>query len=179
MLGSYTQYSDTAGVQVPTVHEALAAYCSDLACEVKYDKGANIGDTNTSQIASAVRLAEASDVAVLVLGDDLHTSSEWGDRDSLDLPGAQLQLLQAVASTETPVVLVTVTGRTPTFGGPENAVLQNVTAMFSAFRPGQMGGVAVANLLFGEANPSGKLAQSWVRSAGQSMSGAAPFLQWR
>jgi len=42
-----------------------------------------------------------------------------------------------------------------------------------------MGGVAVANLLSGKANPSGKLAQSWVRSAGQAMSGAAPFLQWR
>ena len=51
--------------------------------------------------------------------------------------------------------------------------------MLSAFRPGQMGGVALANLLAGKANPSGKLAQSWVRSAGQAMSGAAPFLQVR
>ena len=67
MLGSYTQYSDGAGVQVPTIHEALASYCSDRACKVEYETGANIGDTNTSRIASAVRLAEASDVAVLVL----------------------------------------------------------------------------------------------------------------
>eukprot|EP01047_Picozoa_sp_COSAG01_P006712 COSAG01_NODE_246_length_20450_cov_195.166822_25_plen_131_part_00 len=51
--------------------------------------------------------------------------------------------------------------------------------MLSAFRPGQMGGIALANIIVGKTNPSGKLAQSWVRSAGQAMSGAAPFLQWR
>ena len=114
-----------------------------------------------------------------MLGDDVHTSSEWGDRDSLDLPGGQLQLLEAVVASGTPVVLVTVTGRTPTFGGPDNSVLANVTAMMSAFRPGQAGGTAIGNLIAGAASPSGKLGQSWVRSAGQAMSGAAPFLQWR
>ena len=51
--------------------------------------------------------------------------------------------------------------------------------MMSAFRPGQAGGTAIGNLISGAASPSGKLGQSWVRSAGQAMSGAAPFLQWR
>jgi beta-glucosidase len=181
MLGSYTQYGHNPGgkypVEVPTVYDALkAAYTNST---VEFLAGASFKDTDESSIPAAVALAEASDVAVVVVGDNLQTSSEWGDRDSLDLPGSQLALLEAVAATNTPVILVTITGRTPSFGGPANAVLANVTAMFAAFRPGQMGGVAVANLISGKTNPSGKLAQSWVRSAGQAMSGAAPFLQWR
>jgi hypothetical protein len=59
----------------------------------------------------------------------------WGDRDSLDLPGAQLQLLEAVVRTGTPVVLVTVTGRTPSFGGPANSILANVTGVCPFPRP--------------------------------------------
>ena len=78
-----------------------------------------------------------------------------------------------------PCVVVLVTGRTATFGGPANAVLANVTALLSAFRPGQFGAAAIANLLLGTATPSGKLAQNWVRSAGQAGSGASPFQQAR
>lgn len=70
------------------------------------------------QTSEQQTFARSADVTVVVVGDDLHTSSEWGDRDSLDLPGGQLQLLEAIVATGKPVVLVTVTGRTPTFGGP-------------------------------------------------------------
>lgn len=75
-------------------------------------------------------------------------------------------------------MLVLVTGRTATFG-PDNRVLSNVSAILSAFRPGEMGGVAISNLLTGRATPSGKLAQNWVRSAGHAGSGSSPWLQWR
>jgi beta-glucosidase len=127
---------------------------------------------------AAVALAMQSDVIVAVLGDNSHSSSEWGDRDNLDLPGDQMALLNALAATGKPIVMVLVTGRTASFG-TDNVVLANVSGIFSAFRPGQMGGVAIANLLTGKANPSGCLAQNWVRSAGQAMSGASPWLQWR
>ena len=89
-----------------------------------------------------------------------------------------MALLSALAALRTPLVLVLVTGRTVTFG-TDNALLSNVSAVLSTFRPGQMGGPAIANLLLGRSTPSGKLAQNWVRSAGQAGSGAAPWLQWR
>eukprot|EP00658_Telonema_sp_P-2_P002988 TRINITY_DN11096_c0_g2_i6.p1 TRINITY_DN11096_c0_g2~~TRINITY_DN11096_c0_g2_i6.p1 ORF type:complete len:458 (+),score=121.41 TRINITY_DN11096_c0_g2_i6:146-1519(+) len=162
MLGSYTQYAPGIGVEVPTIHEALSA----MYPGTRFAQGANINDANLTMIPSAVTLAQESDVAVVVLGDDLHSSSEWGDRDSLDLPGGQLPLLQAVVETGTPVILVTITGRTPTFGGPSNAILGNIAGLLSGFRPGQMGGVAIANLIAGVSSPSGKLAQSWVPPLG-------------
>lgn len=98
---------------VPTVYEAMKTAFPQAI--VQYEAGASIGNLNTSGIAAAVALAKRSDVAVVVLGDDLKTSSEWGDRDSLDLPGGQLALLNAVVASGTPVILVTVTGRTPTY----------------------------------------------------------------
>ena len=179
MLGSYTQF-DPHTVSVDTVATALRRVVRAQTANqttVTFARGCEISTPDTSGIGAAVALARASDVAVLVLGDDQKSSGEWGDRDNLDLPGAQLALLTAVAATGTPVVLVLVTGRTATFGA-DNAVLANVSAVLSAFRPGQKGGDAIANLLTGVANPSGKLAQNWVRGAGQAHSGASPWQQW-
>lgn len=177
-LGSYTQWKGGTTV-VKTVAEALSdATAGQPGTSVTFTKGAAIDTYDLSMIPAAVAVAKDADVAIVVVGDDQHSSAEWGDRDNLDLPGSQLPLLQAVAATGTPVVLVMITGRTATFGDG-NAVLDNITAIFSAFRPGQKGGDAIANLLVGKANPSGKLAQNWVRTAGQVGSGASPWLQWR
>ena len=143
---------------VTTIAEALEAACPDK--QVEWARGAAIQANPSAQAAAAEReaalaLAARADVVVAVLGDDLESASEWGDRDSLDLPGDQMPLLTALAATGKPIVLVLVTGRTATFG--DNSVLDNVAAILSAFRPGQEGGVAIANLLTGKANPSGKL----------------------
>jgi beta-glucosidase len=193
LLGSYTQYGPS--VEVPTVHAALRKALSGGSngrvngttagnVLVQFEPGCEINHpiktaAHEATLAKAVALAKGSDLAVLVLGDDQASSSEWGDRANLDLPGGQMRLLQEVAATGTPVVLVLVTGRTATFGGPDNLVLANVSAILAAFRPGQMGGVGISNLIIGKANPSGKLGQNWVRSAGQARSGASPWLQWR
>ena len=177
LLGSYTQYDGT--VSVKTVAEALAA---ESTATVEWSLGATsevaAADVAAARRSAALKLANQSDVVVAVLGDDSRSSAEWGDRASLDLPGDQLALLEALTATGKPVVVVLVTGRTATFG-PGNALLQKVPALFSAFRPGQMGGVAIARLLLGKSNPSGKLAQNWARSAAQAMSGASPWLQYR
>jgi hypothetical protein len=164
-----------------TVAEALAGAMQ--GSKVEWALGATIqANPNASQAAAdraaALLLAARSDVIVAVLGDDLKSSSEWGDRDSLDLSGDQMPLLHALAATGKPIVLVLVTGRTASFG-ENNSVLSTIPAILSTFRPGQMGGNAIANILTGKVNPSGKLAQNWLRNAGQSMSGASPWLQWR
>lgn len=174
LLGSYTQVPLDPN-QVPSVFASLKAAFKG---SVTYTKGASIETDETDGIQDAVAAADAADVAVVVVGDSQKTCGEWGDRADLDLTGGQMALLEAVAASKTPTVLVLVTGRTATFG-KDNAVLQNVSAIFSAFRPGQEGGVAIANLITGAANPSGRLAQNWVRYVGHVGSGASPWLQWR
>ena len=114
-------------------------------------------------IGAAVAAAKASDVAVLVLGDDTSTCGESRDVDDLDLPGSQLDLLQAVATrTSTPVVVVLVNCRPATFGSggnsrfgtAPNALLDGVHALLVAWNCGSQGGNAVADLVrnFGAAH---------------------------
>ncbi|HYF64182.1 MAG TPA: glycoside hydrolase family 3 C-terminal domain-containing protein, partial [Herpetosiphonaceae bacterium] len=115
------------------------------------------------EFARAVDLARESRMAVLVLGEAADMNGEAASRATLDLPGRQLELLEAVAATGTPVVLVLVSGR------PLD--LRRAAALSSAillvWHPGTEGGLAVADLLFGDAAPAGKLPVSWPRSVGQ------------
>ena len=112
-----------------------------------YTRGANTDDTNTSEVAAAVAAAAAADVVIAVLGDSGKSCGEGYDRDSLDLPGGQLVLLEELAALGKPLVLVLVNGRTATFGGRSgNGVLANVSAVLVAWRPGQEGGGAIAGM---------------------------------
>lgn len=177
VLGSYTQVS--AFVNVSTVHEALtqSAWASAGGVSVTYSQGAEIDSDDMSQIPAAVAAAQAADVAVVVVGDSLSSCGEWGDRDNLDLPGSQMQLLDALASSvATPIVVVLIHGRPATFG-PGNTLLANISALVSTFRPGQMGALAIVDLLTGAINPSGRLGQNWPRFVGQVNSGGSPWLQ--
>ena len=113
--------------------------------------------------APAVHLAAEADVAVVCLGDNQDTCGENLDRASLDLPGNQLAFLQAVHTTGTPVVLVLQTGR------PVTAVWEReqIPAILEAWFPGEEGGMAIAETLFGENAPSGRLPISFPRTVGQ------------
>jgi beta-glucosidase len=121
------------------------------------------------RIAEAVDLARQADAVVLVLGENEQTCREgWsathlGDRDSLDLPGRQEHLLRAVVETGKPVVLVLVNGRPLSIG----YAAEHVPAILEAWYPGQEGGTAVAEVLFGATNPSGKLPITFPRTVGQ------------
>jgi len=120
-------------------------------------------------IAEAAALAAQADVTVLVLGDNEQTCREgWsanhlGDRDSLDLPGRQEELLRAVTATGKPLVLLLLHGR------PASIVFaaENVPAILEGWYLGQEAGTAAADILFGDANPGGKLPITIPRSAGQ------------
>ncbi len=114
-------------------------------------------------IDEAVEAARSADVAILVLGDSAATSGENFDRCSLDLPGIQQELLKAVVATGTPAVLVLQSGRALSLAWEA----EHVPAILEAWFGGEKAGQAVAEALFGEINPAGRLPVSFPRSIGQ------------
>jgi beta-glucosidase len=140
--------------KVPSMFDALLA--------VK--RGTPLTDEqNTAEIEKAVALAARSDIAVMVLGETQDMSGESASRTSLDLPGRQEELLEKVVATGKRVVLVLLNGRPLSI----NWAAQHVPAILEAWYPGAEGGHAVADLLFGDANPGGKLPVTFPRSVGQ------------
>jgi len=111
----------------------------------------------------AVAVARRSDVAVLVLGEIALMSGEAASRSSLKLSGGQEELLEAIAATGKPVVLVLVNGRPLDISW----AAVHIPAILEAWYPGSQGGNGVADVLFGDANPAGHLPVSWPRSTGQ------------
>lgn len=113
--------------------------------------------------AQAIDTIRSSDAAVLVMGELQSMNGERASRQSLDLPGDQEKLLEAAVATGKPVVLVLLTGRPLAI----NWAAVHVPAILDAWYPGTEGGSAIADLLFGDANPGGKLPITWPRSVGQ------------
>ena len=121
------------------------------------------GFDEEAEFERAVELAREADVAVVVVGEWQNMIGEMASRSSLELPGRQLELLQAVAETGTPVVLLVMNGRPLDLRWPA----EHVPAILDVWYPGTRGGEAVANLLFGDVSPGGKLPFSWPRTVGQ------------
>jgi beta-glucosidase len=126
------------------------------SCEL----GWSLADSTSPDIDAAVALAQRSDVAVIVAG---IIEGEGQDRAYLDLPGNQEELIQRVAATGKPVVVVLVAGSPVTM---QNWV-GKVPAILDAWYPGQEGGTAIAEALFGDVNPGGKLPMTFPLSVGQ------------
>jgi beta-glucosidase len=150
-----------------TILEAIRRRVSP-GTRVRYAQGCGFNDPSRNGFAEAVELARASDAVVLVLGGKSGltadcTSGELRDRATLGLPGAQEELALAVLAAGKPAVLVLVDGR------PEAipTLAERLPALLQAWLPGQEGGPAVAEALFGDVNPGGKLPISFPRSAGQ------------
>jgi beta-glucosidase len=126
-------------------------------------------DMDSVLITEAVETAKRADIVLLVLGDNEQTCREgWsknhlGDRDTLNLPGRQEELLQTVYAIGKPVILLLINGRPASI----NFAAEHVPAILEAWYPGQEGGTAVADVLFGDVNPGGKLPITFPRSAGQ------------
>jgi beta-glucosidase len=130
---------------------------------VDYCRGCDVVDPSTEQIGEAAELARESDVAIVVVGDNLLLTGECHDRASLDLTGGQQQLLEAVHATGTPMVVVLINSKPLSIPW----VAEHAPAIVEAWNPGMEGGTAVAGILFGDRNPSGKLTISFPYHVGQ------------
>lgn len=153
------------GIEVATVLEAVRRELP--SAEVVHAQGCAVDDDVRDGIAAAVAAAQQSDVAVVVVGDQAGlfgrgTVGEGCDRDSLELPGVQRELVEAVLATGTPVVLVLLTGRPYAIGW----AVESCAAVVQAFFPGEEGAAAIAGALSGRVNPSGRLPVSLPNSAG-------------
>ena len=130
---------------------------------VRHAKGADVTGDDATGIDEAARLARKSDAVVMVLGEHHDMSAEAHNRTSLDLPGVQDQLAQAVHATDKPVVVILMNGRPLSVSWLD----EHVPAIVEAWFLGVETGHAVADVLFGDVNPSGKLPVTFPRTVGQ------------
>jgi beta-glucosidase len=131
--------------------------------EVAFAKGVDVDSDDTSGIRAAVQLAKSAGVAVLVLGEDRPMIGEGNSRAHIGLPGRQLELAKAVKAAGVPIMVVLVNGRPLTIPW----LHEHADAVLEAWLPGDEGGHAVADLLFGDEDPSGKLPITFPRTLGQ------------
>lgn len=148
------------------------------SCEIRYAKGCSVRDKHfpesdimhfdldekeRAEIEQAVAIAREADVALIFAGDDVRTIGESRSRVSLDLPGRQQELIRAVQATGTPTVLILFNGRPVTLNWEQ----EHLPAIIEAWFPGEFSGQAVAEVLFGDYNPGGKLPVTFPKSVGQ------------
>ena len=181
-LGDYT--SPQADGKVVTVYNGIKAIIGETNCI--YAKGCAVRDTNECDIPAAIETALKADVVVAVVGGssarDFRTSyedtgaataeqnfisdmecGEGFDRATLDLLGRQMELLEALKKTGKPLVVVYIEGRPLN----KNWAAENANALLTAYYPGEQGGHAIADVLFGDYNPAGRLPVSVPRHVGQ------------
>jgi beta-glucosidase len=153
-----------ASADVVTLRTALTSRMQQAGGEVLYAKGTEILTAEDNGFAEAVAAAKRSDVVLMALGEDaLWMSAEAASRAHLGLPGNQQQLLEAVAATGKPVVLIVFSGRPLSL----NWAAVHVPAILQAWFPGVQAGPALVRTLFGDVSPSGKLTVSMPRDVGQ------------
>ena len=156
---------------VITIYEGIQQLAPSYGYEVNFfDSGQNLRDIKTNDINRAAQMAGDADYAVVVVGENSlrykwkqKTAGENMARADLKLPGRQLELVKEIYKTGTPILLVLVNGRPIS----EPWLQENIPAIVETWEPGSLGGQALAEILFGEVNPSGKLPLTIPRSVGQ------------
>jgi len=169
-LGDYT--AENVLQDIVTVLDGVKEVVPDA--QITYTKGCNVTGTELDEIAEACSIAVASDIAIVVLGENewqahdsnerqVGTSGEGFDSATLELTGLQDKLLKAIVQTGTPTIVVLINGRALAIPW----IAENVPAIIEAWIPGEQGGQAIAEVIFGDVNPSGKLAVTIPRHVGQ------------
>ena len=148
--------------ETETILEAIEKKVSP-GTRVTYVKGCNVLDSTLNEISAAANAAEKADIAVVVVGEDERTDGESDDAADLDLTGYQKELIKRVYATGTPTVVVLISGRPLTI----RWTAAYVPAILEAWMCGERGGEAIADVLFGDYNPCGKLPITFPRHVGQ------------
>lgn len=151
-LGDRVKVNYAKGIEITSVHWPETEVLPEPLTKEEQD-----------EINKVVEVVKASDVSVVVLGDSGKTVGESASRTSLDLPGHQLELVQAVYAVGKPVIVVLINGRPMSI----NWVNKYVPGILEAWFPGVQGGTAIADVLFGDYNPGGKLTMTFPKTVGQ------------
>lgn len=159
-IGGWGGLGDSA--DVTTVVEGFKNYV-DNSTQIIYSKGCNIDDNDKSGFKDAINKAKKSDIIILCIGENRDQSGEACVRSTLDLPGVQEDLAKELLKTGKPIVAVLMNGRPLSV----NWLNENANAILETWFAGTMTGDAIAKVLFGDYNPSGKLPVTFPRTVGQ------------
>ena len=161
IIGSWAAQGDRDGKAV-SVYEGFESILGGLK-NINYAKGCAVIGNDKSGFAQAVRVAKQADMVVMVMGELEDMSGEAASRSNLDLPGVQKELIAEIKKTGKPIVLVLMNGRPLTLEYEDMVA----DAILEAWWPGTMGGSAIASIIYGNQNPSGKLPMTFPRNVGQ------------
>jgi len=166
-LGDYT--SGVILQEIVTILEGITEKIGESS-KISFVTGCNVIGDELNEIDKAVKAAKKSEIAVVVLGENewqkkgkMGTSGEGYDVATLELTGYQKELIQRIFATGTPTIVILINGRAMAIPW----IAENIPAIIEAWIPGEKGGQAVADVLFGDVNPSGKLPVTFPRHAGQ------------
>lgn len=160
LLGSWQAAGDAS--KATTILDAIRSQAGPQATVV-YEEGCKVDGDDRSGFAKAVAAAKNADAIVFVMGERWDLSGEAASRSNLDVPGVQTELLEQLAGLSVPVTVVLMNGRPLTLTREDKLA----NAILECWYPGTEGGKAIADVLFGEYNPSGKLSMTFPRNVGQ------------
>ncbi|MBA7497807.1 MAG: beta-glucosidase [Clostridia bacterium] len=157
-VGGYSGY----GVGVVTPLEGIKNKVSKNT-KVYFAQGCRLTGSSRKGFEEAIKIAEKSNIAILFVGNSEETEGESKDRCNLDLPGVQEELIKEICNTGTPVVVVLINGSAVTM----SKWINTVEAVVEAWYPGEEGGNAIGDVLFGDYNPAGRLPITFPKTTGQ------------